>query len=113
VFRIYWDGDPLPAVETPRGDFFGLGLGEYFTWESSPILVGSARLTINTDWEKHASLPEDAACFYAEYRQAAPNRSWTDDWTLNRDPKVNNKTNLSGEDNYVFLEAEGGATLWA
>jgi hypothetical protein len=135
VFRIYWDGETLPAVETPLGDFFGLGLGEYFTWQSEPILVSSqkalnsffpmpfrksAKLTItnegeqplnnfyyNIDWEKHQSLPDDLAYFYAEYRQAAPNKGWTDDWTLNRDPKVNDKPNINGEDNYVFFEAEG------
>ncbi len=135
VLRIYWDGDPLPAVEAPLGDFFGLGLGEYFTWESAPIVVGSqkalncffpmpfrksAKLTVtnegdlplgafyfNIDWEKHASLPADLAYFYAEYRQATPNRGWTNDWTLNREPQVNNKPNLTGEDNYVFFEAEG------
>jgi hypothetical protein len=135
VLRTYWDGDPLPAIEAPLGDFFGLGLGEYFTWESGPIVVGSqkalncffpmpfrksARITItnqgdqpipafyfNIDWQKHASLPDDLAYFYAEYRQAQPNKGWTDDWKLNRDPKVNDKPNLNGEDNYVFFEAEG------
>jgi hypothetical protein len=144
VFRIYWDGEASPAVEAPLGDFFGLGLGEYFTWESGPIAVGSqkalncffpmpfrksAKLTItnegerplpafyfNIDWQKHQSLPADMAYFYAEYRQAVPNKGWTDDWKLNSEPKVNNKPNLNGEDNYVFFEAEGrghyvGATL--
>lgn len=28
ILRIYWDGAPLPAVEAPVGDFFGLGLCE-------------------------------------------------------------------------------------
>jgi hypothetical protein len=28
VLRMYWDGEPTPSVETPIGDFFGLGLGE-------------------------------------------------------------------------------------
>src|SRR5689334_21197668 len=32
VLRMYWDDDPLPAVEAPIGDFFGLGLGEYFLY---------------------------------------------------------------------------------
>lgn len=43
VLRIYWDGDASPAVDAPLGDFFGLGLGEYFTWESAPIVVGSQK----------------------------------------------------------------------
>src|SRR5262252_4693131 len=34
VLRMYWDGEGLPSVETPLGDFFGLGLGDYHVWES-------------------------------------------------------------------------------
>lgn len=135
VLRIYWDGDQLPAVEAPIGDFFGLGLGEYFMYESGPLSVGSqkalncyfpmpfrksARITItnegsrpvsafyyNIDWQKHQSVPEDAAYFYAEYRQATPTSAWTADWKLNSDPKVNNQPNLDGAKNYVILETEG------
>ncbi len=43
VLRMYWDNDPLPAVESPIGDFFGLGLGEYVTYESGPLSVGSQK----------------------------------------------------------------------
>ena len=28
VLRMYWDGESSPSVETPIGDFFGLGLGD-------------------------------------------------------------------------------------
>jgi hypothetical protein len=133
VLRMYWDGEQSPAVETPLGDFFGLGLGEYFVFESGPISVGSqkamnsffpmpfrksARITItnegqqplgafyyNIDWEKHASLPGDLAYFYAEYRQAVPNKPTTNEWKANRD--VNMVLNPKGEDNYVFVEAQG------
>ena len=84
VLRMYWDGEPLPAVESPLGDFFGLGLGEYHVYESGPLSVGSqkamncffpmpfrksARITLtnegqqplrafyyNIDWEKHDRL---------------------------------------------------------
>ena len=31
VLRMYWDGEGTPSVEAPLGDFFGLGLGDYFT----------------------------------------------------------------------------------
>ncbi len=144
VLRMYWDNDPLPAVESPLGDFFGLGLGEYHTYESGPLSVGSqkalncffpmpfrksAKITVtnegeeplrafyyNIDWQKYASLPKDMAYFYAEYRQATPNKGWTADWKLNGDKKVNGALNPDGKDNYVFFEAEGkghyvGATL--
>jgi hypothetical protein len=133
VMRIYWDGAAEPAVETPAGDFFGLGLGHYFTYESGPISVGSqkalnayfpmpfrrsAKITFtnegdealgalyyNIDWEKHARLPEDLGYFHAEYRQAVPNKGVTDDWEANRD--VNPMKNLDGKENYVFFETEG------
>jgi hypothetical protein len=134
VLRMYWEGDTLPAVESPIGDFFGLGLGEYFTYESGPLSVGSqkslncffpmpfrrlAKITItndtipvgsfyfNIDWQKHKSLPAEAANFFAEYRQAVPNQGWTTDWKLNGDTKVDNKPNLNGADNYVIVETEG------
>ena len=135
VLRMFWDDDALPAVETPIGDFFGLGLGEYFLYESGPLSVGSqkslnsyfampfhksARITItnegqqaisafyyNIDWQKHRSLPADMFEFYAEYRQAQPNHGWTDDWKANSDEKVNGAKNTDGKDNYVLFEADG------
>lgn len=135
VLRMYWDGDPLPAVESPIGDFFGLGLGEYFVYESGPLSVGSqkalncyfpmpfrrsARITVtnegaqnvgsfyfNIDWQKHKSIPADTPYFFAEYRQATPTPGWTSDWKMNSEPKVNTKPNLDGKDNYVIFETEG------
>jgi len=135
VLRIYWDDDPLPAVESPIGDFFGLGLGEYFLYESGPLSVGSqkalncyfpmpfrkkARITVtnegeknigafyyNIDWQKRESIPDDAAYFYAEYRQAAPTDGAFTNWTSNSDGKVNDAKNLAGEGNYVMMETEG------
>ena len=29
VLRMYWDEEKTPSVESPLGDFFGLGLGDY------------------------------------------------------------------------------------
>jgi Protein of unknown function (DUF2961) len=135
VLRMYWDGETLPAVEAPIGDFFGLGLGEYFMYESGPLSVGSqkalncyfpmpfrksAKITVtndgavpvgafyfNIDWQKHKSLPQDSAYFYAEYRQAAPTPGWTTEWKLNSDAKVNSHPNEKGESNYVIVETEG------
>lgn len=135
VLRMYWDGDALPAVESPIGDFFGLGLGEYFVYESGPLSVGSqkalncyfpmpfrrsARITVtnegaqpvgsfyfNIDWQKHKSIPADAPYFYAEYRQATPTPGWTTDWKMNSEPKINTKPNLDGAANYVIVETEG------
>ncbi len=135
VLRVYWDDDPLPAIESPIGDFFGLGLGEYFLYEAGPLSVGSqkalnsyfpmpfrksARITItnegskptaafyyNIDWQKHSSLPEDMLYFYAEYRQAQPTPGLTDDWKFNGDPSVYNVKNKDGKSNYVVMDTKG------
>lgn len=135
VLRAYWDDDPLPAIECPIGDFFGLGLGEYFGYESAPLSIGSqkalncyfpmpfrkkAKITVtnegnepigafyyNIDWQKHDSLPDDTAYFFAEYRQATPTKGRTEDWNANSDPQINDFPNPDGKDNYVMMEAEG------
>lgn len=136
VLRMYWDGEKDPSVEAPIGDFFGLGLGVYHNWQSQVLSVGSdkslnsffpmpfrhhARITVtnegkervgsfyyNIDYRTYTEqLPADTIYFHAEYRQAQPNHGWTNNWTSNGDPLVNNKTNLDGKDNYVWMEAKG------
>jgi Protein of unknown function (DUF2961) len=136
VLRMYWDGETDPSVETPIGDFFGLGLGDYHRWQSELLSVGSdkslnsffpmpfahhARITItnegqqpilafyyNIDYRTYDHpLPPGTLYFHAQYRQAQPNHGWTNDWKTNGDPLVNDKTNLDGKDNYVWMEAKG------
>jgi hypothetical protein len=136
VLRMYWDGEVTPSVETPIGDFFGLGLGDYFLYESMPLSVGSnkalncffpmpfqkhARITVtnegagkvdafyfNIDYRAYGKpLPADQLYFHAQYRQAAPAKGWTNQWKENGDPLVNDKKNLNGEGNYVWMEAAG------
>ncbi|HKS66477.1 MAG TPA: glycoside hydrolase family 172 protein [Candidatus Acidoferrales bacterium] len=125
VLRMYWDGEETPSVETPVGDFFGLGLGDYFQYQSIPLAVGSAkalncffpmpfrkhaRITLtnegneragaiywNIDYRAyHSPLPDDLLYFHAQYRQATPNRAI-----------LGSKTNLDGKNNYVWMEAAG------
>ena len=43
VLRMYWDNESTPSVEAPIGDFFGLGLGEYFTSSHSRWLWAQSR----------------------------------------------------------------------
>jgi len=136
VLRMYWDDEPTPSVETPIGDFFGLGLGEYFLYQSLPLAVGSAnalnsffpmpfrkkaKITVtnegklpvdnfyfNLDYRAYPRpLPDDSLYFHAQYRQATPNHGWTNQWTSNGDPQVDKRPNLAGEDNYVWMEATG------
>jgi hypothetical protein len=136
VLRMYWDGETDPSVETPIGDFFGLGNGEYFMYQSLPLVIGStkalnsffpmpfnksSRITVTNEGKMKVSnfyynidvrayshlLPQDTYYFHAQYRQCTPCKGWTNDWESNSDPKVNDRKNLDGEGNYVFLEAAG------
>ena len=136
VLRIYWDGEKAPSVETPIGDFFGLGLGDYHRWDSELLSVGGdrslnsffpmpfgrhARMTItnegklpvgsfyyNVDYRTYSHpLPQGSLYFHAHYNQAQPNHGWTDSWQTNQDALVNNKKNASGDGNYVWMEAKG------
>ncbi len=44
VLRIRWDGDPLPAVEAPLGDFFGVHFAQYRQYASRFLTVNSGGL---------------------------------------------------------------------
>jgi hypothetical protein len=136
VLRMYWDHEATPSVETPLGDFFGLGLGDYYTWESELLSVAHERalnsffpmpfqkhahITVsnegqqmvdafyfNLDYRAHTHpLPAETLYFHAQFRQAQPNRGWTNEWTNNGDPRVEDVKNLDGKDNYIWMEAIG------
>jgi hypothetical protein len=136
VLRMFWDGEATPSVETPIGDFFGLGLGDYHLYQSVPLAVGAdkalncffpmpfqkhARITVtnegairtdafyfNVDYRVYGKpLPGDRLYFHAQYRQATPARGWTSQWKSNGDAIVNDKKNLNGDGNYVWMEAAG------
>jgi hypothetical protein len=124
VLRAWWDGESAHSIEVPIGDFFGLGLGEYFVYQSALLAVApikalnsyfqmpfatSARISVENegpervrnlyfaiDYVTLPALPDGLGRFHAQYRQATPCRGVTSDGK-----------NLSGRDNYVFLEARG------
>ncbi len=102
VLRIYWDGAKHPSVESPLGDFFGVGHGASADFQSVPVGVSSlgrsrncfwrmpfrkhARVTVTNenmnfgpvafyyylDWEQLDELPETTLYFHARYRQQFP-----------------------------------------
>lgn len=101
VLRIYWDGSDVPSVETPFGDFFGVGNGMRAVVDSLPVKVSSfgrglncywqmpfgkkAKITITNesdketagcyyqlDWVKYDQEPEDIMYFHARYHQEYP-----------------------------------------
>ncbi len=124
VLRAWWDGESSPSIEVPVGDFYGLGLGEYFVYQSALLAVApikalnayfpmpfanAARLTLTNegpvrtrnlyfavDYVTLPNLPDGLGRFHAQYRQAAPCKG------VKSDGK-----NLSGRENYVYLEATG------
>jgi hypothetical protein len=98
IIRIYWDGETTPSVESPIGDFFACGWGQYAQISSLPICVnpGSAfncywempfrktcRITVENIADEEMTLfyqvnytltdiPEDAAYFHAQFRRVNP-----------------------------------------
>ena len=125
VLRAWWDGESSPSIESPIGDFFGLGLGEYYTYQSALLSVApakalncyfqmpfasAAKITVTNegkirtdnlyfaiDYTTVPQLPDGLGRLHAQYRQAAPCKK-----SANTSGK-----NLNGEDNYIFLEATG------
>ncbi len=100
TLRIFWDGEKLPSVECPIGDFFGVGHGVDVAMNSLPVRVSaegrarscywampfrkSARITVTNDgtqatWGfyynidgEQAPVAAAAPYFHASYRQAFP-----------------------------------------
>ncbi len=136
VFRIYWDDEVTPSVETPLGDFFGLGLGDYFIFQSAVLSAAPnhalncyfpmpfqkhARMTVtnmgqeavnafyfNIDYQAYSKpLPLDTLYFHAQYRQLTPAKGTVANWKDNGDKQIEDRKNLQGEDNFVWLEAVG------
>jgi hypothetical protein len=136
VLRMYWDEEKTPSVESPLGDFFGLELGDYLAYESAPLAVAPdralnsffpmpfqkrARITLTNEGTKEVAsfyfnidyraythpLPGEWLYFHAQYRQASPNHGWTNEWQSNSDRIVEDKRNLDGAGNYVWMEAQG------
>src|ERR1700754_3161841 len=98
IIRFYWDDETTPSVETPVGDFFGMGWGQYAPLQSLAVCVnpGSAfncywpmpfrkkcRITLENIDTKSMSLyyqvdyiltdvPDDAAYFHAQFHRVNP-----------------------------------------
>lgn len=98
IFRIYWDGETEPSVETPVGDFFGNGWGTSALISSLPVAVNPAN-AFNCYWEMPfrksckitmenigddpmtlyyqvdytlTDVPQDAGYFHAQFRRTNP-----------------------------------------
>ncbi len=101
VLRMFWDGESVPSVEAPIGDFFGVGHGLNRNLSSLPIACSSegrarncywfmpfqrsARITASNegseaipafyyyiDYRVLPAPPADTPTFHAQYRQETP-----------------------------------------
>ena len=115
ILRMFWDDEKSPSVETPIGDFFGVGHGLNRNFSSLPINCSSqgrarncywympfrksARITVTNegtrtvgafyyyiDYRELAELRPDTPYFHAQYLQEIP---------------------CQAGKNYLFLEAVG------
>ncbi len=134
VLRMYWDGEESPSVETPVGDFFGVGHAVANHFVSLPLnmttgpgrrlyagmnsfwpmpFASAARLTI----ENQCEVPVRSFYYYVDYEsydnlpadQARFHAQWRCEHpcqkVVHSDPQ--NEINIGGAENYVLLEAEG------
>jgi hypothetical protein len=99
--RVYYDGEKTPSVDTPLGDFFGVGHGYERNLDSMMVRDSSfgrarnsywpmpyrkaCKITVtnegnryvslyyyHVDYRKYGSLPPDLGYFHAYYRQERP-----------------------------------------
>ena len=124
VLRMFWDDEKEPSVETPIGDFFGLGHARTTYFASLPLSMFDrgfncyfpmpfykrAKIDVHSecsdcplilyfyiDYEIHDRLPDGLAAFHAQWRRENPCRA----------VQLPNEQNVDGMENYVILEAEG------
>jgi len=133
LLRMYWDGEEIPSVQSPLGDFFGQGWGEVYPYAALPLAAGpkrslvcyfpmpfgdGARIEIENDgeepcgafyyyvdYESHEALPGALGRFHAVWRRR-----------LNVSPEKRENEwrsfgpqspNLTDRFNHVFIDAVG------
>ncbi len=134
MLRAYWDGEDEPSIETPIGDFFGMGHARTRNFASLPVQAspedGKAfncyfpmpfgshmKFTVTNeaeddllfyyyvDLELHDELEEGLGRFHAQYRQDRP--EGIDETGLANEQVLFGGENTDGRDNYTILDAEG------
>ncbi|RKY87884.1 hypothetical protein DRQ09_03730 [candidate division KSB1 bacterium] len=133
ILRMFWDGEKYPSVETPVGDFFGVGHAKTSAFCSFPLNMTSGTgedggLTamncyFNMPYSDSAIIevindsdtPVDSFYYYIDYEihneignKPRFHALWRREnpckgWT----GKSSEQTNLTGKNNYVILEATG------
>ncbi|HRF58607.1 MAG TPA: DUF2961 domain-containing protein [Fimbriimonadaceae bacterium] len=137
VLRAWWDGEEHPSIECPLGDFFGIGHGLFKNFVCAPFQMSpqdgrgmncwfpmpfdQARIEIANDGDQRVNLyfyidyeeydrpTSELARFHAQWRR----ESVTDGWLTERLNNENlwdiwsQRPNVTGDDNYVILDAVG------
>jgi hypothetical protein len=135
VLRMFWDGEGMPSVEAPIGDFFGMGHAQCRNFVSAPLQMSpqdgkafncwfpmpfssNARLSITNecdtllifyyyvDYEGWSDLSGDLLRFHAQWHRECPTDGIPDEGMLNREWCFEG-ANTTGDGNYVILEAKG------
>jgi len=135
VFRAYWDGESYPSVESPIGDFFGMGHAQCRNFSSAPLQMSpedgksfncwfpmpfsdGAVLEVENecdttlvfyfyvDYEQLDSLSDDVLRFHAVWNRQCPTDGVPSKEAPNKEWLFQGK-NTTGDGNYVILEALG------
>ena len=136
LLRAWWDDEARPSIETPIGDFFGMGHAQCRNFVSAPFTMSPdygrgfncwlpmpfatrARFEIQSecaeqplnfyyyvDYEQYDSLDDDLGRLHAQWRRQNPCDGIADSGLSNSAFQFEGE-NLSADGNYVLLEAEG------
>lgn len=136
LLKMYWDGEAEPSVLVPLGDFFGAGHARTATFVSLPIQMApadgrafnsyfhmpfetNARIEVMSelqsghvvlyyyvDYVEIDELDADLGRFHAQWHRENPCAGAVDS-TQGNSEFLYGGTNLSGEDNYLILDAVG------
>jgi hypothetical protein len=134
LMRMWWDDEKDFSVEVPLGDFFGVGHGKTVNFWSTPLSMGPddgksfncffpmpfskrAKIEIENesdrgmgcyfyiDYEEYPELNDGYGRFHATWNRENPCKG--NDYSLGRKTELLMKKNISHEDDYAILEAEG------
>ena len=137
LLRMYWDGEDEPSVLVPLGDFFGVGHGRTANFVSAPLqmspqdgkgfncffhmpFAAGARIEVTSelaeesvylyyyvDYEAYDHLEGGLGRFHAQWRRSNPCPGPGQQPGGTNEDFLLRGTNLTGDGNYVILEAEG------
>lgn len=151
LLRMYWDDENEPSVDSPVGDFFGVGHGVASHYVSMPLNMITTqgivenkaamncffempfrrrgRVVLVNECENDIGLyyyvdyvkqpvSDDSFYFHASWRRENPTKGTVDlaklkaehdkqDQSNYSDQRVYEVKNLTGDENYVLLDAEG------